>query len=69
VTSTWYGNHIPQTLDAEAFRYILKAREKPTVPALTDAEAVAQMKTQVAWTGKYTAVEQTVEGIKVTAHV
>ena len=44
-------------------------REKPTAPALTDAEAVTQMKTQVAWTGKYTTAEQTVEGIKVTAHV
>ena len=27
------------------------------------------MKTQVAWTGKYTTAEQTAEGIKVTAHV
>jgi hypothetical protein len=27
------------------------------------------MKTQVAWTGKYTTAEQTAEGIKLTAHV
>jgi len=37
--------------------------------ALTDAEAVAMMRTQVAWTGKYTAAEQTAEGIKLTARV
>src|ERR1700722_7717912 len=30
-------------------------RTRPATPALTDAEAVAMMKTQVAWTGKYTA--------------
>jgi Lipocalin-like domain len=34
-----------------------------------DAEAVEMMKTQVAWTGKYSTGEQTAEGIKVTAHV
>ena len=27
------------------------------------------MKTQVAWTGKYTTAEETAEGIKLTAHV
>ena len=27
------------------------------------------MKTQVAWTGKYTTAEQSAEGIKLTAHV
>jgi hypothetical protein len=27
------------------------------------------MKTQVAWTGRYTLAEQTAEGIKLTAHV
>ena len=44
-------------------------RKAPAAPTLTDAEAIAMMKTQVAWTGKYTTAEQTVEGIKVTAHV
>jgi hypothetical protein len=37
----------------------------PGAPAL----AVAMMKTQVAWTGKYTTAEQAAEGIKLTAHV
>jgi Lipocalin-like domain len=44
-------------------------RTAPTAPALTDAEAVAMMKTQVAWTGKYRTGEQTAEGIRLTAHV
>jgi hypothetical protein len=44
-------------------------RKVPAAPALTDAEAIAMMKTQVAWTGKYTTAEQTAEGIKLTAHV
>jgi hypothetical protein len=44
-------------------------RKAPAAPALTDAEAIAMMKTQVAWTGKYTTAEQTGEGIKLTAHV
>lgn len=44
-------------------------RKAPASPSLTDAEAVAMMKTQVAWTGKYSTSEQTSEGIKVTAHV
>jgi hypothetical protein len=44
-------------------------RKTPAAPNLTDAEAVEMMKTQVAWTGKYTLGEQTPDGIKLTAHV
>jgi hypothetical protein len=44
-------------------------RKAPAAPALTDAEAIAMMKTQVAWTGKYSTTDQTPEGIKLTAHV
>jgi hypothetical protein len=44
-------------------------RKAPAAPALTDAEAIAMMKTQVAWAGKYTTAEQTAEGIKLTARV
>jgi lipocalin-like protein len=44
-------------------------RKAPASPALTDAEAVALMKTQVAWTGNYTTAEQSEDGIKLTAHV
>jgi hypothetical protein len=49
--------------------FVDAARKAPPVPALTDAEAIAMMKTLVAWTGKYTTAEQTAEGIKLTAHV
>jgi hypothetical protein len=49
--------------------FVDATRKAPAAPALTDAEAIAMMKTQVAWTGKYTTVEQTAEGIKLTAHV
>jgi hypothetical protein len=49
--------------------YVDSARKKPASPTLTDAEAVAMMKPQVAWTGKYTVGEQTPDGIKITAHV
>jgi hypothetical protein len=45
------------------------SRKAPASPALTDAEAIAMMKTQVAWTGKYTTAEQIPDGIKLTAHV
>jgi hypothetical protein len=49
--------------------FVDSTRKAPAAPALTDAEAIAMMKTQVAWTGKYTIAEQTPEGIKLTAHV
>jgi hypothetical protein len=49
--------------------FVDATRKTPAAPALTDAEAIAMMKTQVAWTGKYTTAEQTAEGIKLTAHV
>jgi len=44
-------------------------RKAPAAPALTDAEAVVMMKTQVAWTGKYTTAPQAADGIMLTAHV
>jgi hypothetical protein len=45
------------------------SRRAPASPTLIDAEAIAMMKSQVAWTGKYTVGEQTADGIKITAHV
>jgi hypothetical protein len=49
--------------------FVDATRKAPAAPALTDAEAIAMMKTQVAWTGKYTTTAQSAEGIKLTAHV
>lgn len=45
------------------------ARKPPAGPNLSEAEAAAMMKTQVAWTGKYSVGEQTPDGLKITAHV
>jgi hypothetical protein len=42
--------------------FVDATRKVPAVPALTDAKAIAMMKTHVAWTGKYTTVEETAEG-------
>ena len=49
--------------------FVDSSRKMPASPTLSDAEAVTMMKTQVAWTGKYTVGEQTPDGIKITAHV
>src|ERR1700744_2162245 len=43
-------------------------RQPPASPTLTEAEAVAAMKTHVSWTGKYT-TEETAEGLKLTSRV
>ena len=44
-------------------------RKPPATPALTNAEAIAMMKSHIAWTGRYSIEGQTPEGIKLTAHV
>jgi hypothetical protein len=49
--------------------FVDSSRKAPASPTLTDAEAVAMMKSQVAWTGKYTVGEQTSDGMRITAHV
>ena len=49
--------------------FVDATRKAPATSTLTDAEAIAMMKTQVAWTGKYTTAEETAEGIKLTSHV
>jgi hypothetical protein len=49
--------------------FVDSTRKAPAAPALTDAEAIASMKSHVAWTGKYATADQTPDGIKVTAHV
>ena len=49
--------------------FVDATRKAPVTATLTDPEAIAMMKTQVAWTGKYTTAEQTAEGIKLTARV
>ncbi len=49
--------------------FVDATRKPPAAPSLTDAEAIAMMKSHVAWTGGYSIGAQTPEGIKLTAHV
>lgn len=49
--------------------FVDSTRKPQAKPALTDAEAVAMMKSHIAWTGRYSIDGQTPEGIKLTAHV
>jgi hypothetical protein len=49
--------------------FVDPTRKAPGTAALTDAEAIALMKSHVAWTGKYSTGDQTLGGIKVVAHV
>jgi hypothetical protein len=49
--------------------FVDSRRAAPTSAALTDPEAIAAMKTSVAWTGQYTIGEQSPDGLKATARV
>jgi Lipocalin-like domain len=49
--------------------FVDSTRKAPAAPALTDAEAIAAMKSHVAWTGKYVTTDQTPDGLKLTSHV
>ena len=49
--------------------FVDSTRKPLAAPSLTDAEAVAMMKSHVAWTGGYSTVAQTSEGIKLSGHV
>jgi hypothetical protein len=59
------------TITADRFWLLFfdATRKAPATATLTDAEAVASMKSHVSWTGKYATAEQTPDGIKLTAHV
>lgn len=49
--------------------FVDSTRKAPAAPTLTDAEAIAAMKSYVAWTGKYVTTNQTSDGLKLTSHV
>lgn len=49
--------------------FVDSKRATPAKAALTDAEAIAAMKTSVAWTGQYTIGEQSPDGLKLTSRV
>jgi hypothetical protein len=63
------AGYVTITPDRFWLLFVDATRTAPASPTLTDAEAVAMMKSQVAWTGKYSTGEQTPEGIKLTARV
>jgi adenylate cyclase len=67
------GEHVAGYVTVTPDRFWLlfadSTRKAPAAATLTDAEAVAMMKSHVAWTGKYSTAEQTPEGIKLTARV
>lgn len=63
------AGYVTITSDRIWLLFVDSTRKPPAAPTLTDAEAIAMMKTQVAWTGKYVTGEQTADGIKLTAHV
>ena len=48
------SGYVTMTPERMWLLFVDSARKAPASPTLTDAEAVAMMKSQVAWTGKYT---------------
>jgi hypothetical protein len=63
------AGYVTITSDRIWLLFVDSTRKTPATPALTDAEAIGMMKSQVAWTGKYAIGEQTPDGIRLTAHV
>ena len=61
--------YVTVTPDRFWLLFVDATRKAPAAATLTDPEAVAMMKSHVAWTGKYSTAEQTPEGIKLTARV
>lgn len=65
----WYRNCVADTPTRMWLLFVDSRRAAPTSAALTDAEAIAAMKTSVAWTGQYTIGRQSPDGLKATARV
>jgi hypothetical protein len=63
------AGYVTVTADRFWLLFVDSTRKAPATASLTDAEAIASMKSHVAWTGKYSTAEQTPEGIKLTARV
>ena len=63
------AGYVNITRDRIWLLFVDSTRKPPAAPSLTDAEAVAMMKSHVAWTGKYSTEGETPEGIKLTARV
>ena len=63
------AGYVSFTPDRVWLLFVDATRKAPAAAALTETEAVAMMKSHVAWTGTYATAEQTPEGLKVIAHV
>lgn len=63
------AGYVSITSDRIWLLFVDSTRKAPAAAALTDAEAVAMMKSHVAWTGRYSTEGRTPEGIKLTARV
>ena len=63
------AGYVSITPDRIWLLFVDSTRKPPAASSLTDAEAVAMMKSHVAWTGTYSTGGQTPEGIKLSAHV
>jgi hypothetical protein len=63
------AGYVTITPDRFWLLFVDATRKAPAAATLTDAEAVAMMKSHVAWTGKYSTAEQTPQGIKLSARV
>jgi hypothetical protein len=61
------AGYVTITADRLWLLFFDSTRKAPATAALTDTEAVASMKSHVAWTGKYSTKEQTPEGLELTA--
>jgi hypothetical protein len=63
------AGYVSITSDRIWLLFVDSTQKAPKAAALTDAEAVAMMRSHVAWTGKYSIDGETAAGIKLTAHV
>jgi lipocalin-like protein len=63
------AGYVSFTPDRMWLLFVDSTRKAPAAAALTDAEAVAMMKSHVAWSGTYSTAEQTPDGLKVIARV
>ena len=63
------GGYVTVTATRMWLLFVDSKRPAPASAALTDAEAIAAMKTSVAWTGQYTIREESEDGLKATARV
>lgn len=63
------GGYVTVTATRMWLLFVDSTRPTPAAARLTDAEALAAMRTSVAWTGRYTLGANGPDGLRATAHV